>query len=186
MRKLSLIFIIITMIATFQMSGMINNSKFSITFGGGIRNISEGIFETVYETNNIAYSIDLALKLGKSLEMFAHSDYFKVEGELEFEPKATTLTIIPAEAGLRILLGKGKFKPYLGLGAGYYMLKEENFIGKIDENSIGFFGEGGFRIYFGKLFLDLKLKYIQLKYDVSGTEVDLGGLAYFGGIGISF
>ena len=186
MRKLSLIFIIITMIATFQISGMINQSKFSITVGGGIRNISEEIFETVYGTNNIAYSIDFAYKLGKSLEMFVHSDYLKAEGELKFDPKATTLTIMPAEAGLRILLGKNKFKPYVGLGAGYYMLKEENFIGTVDESSIGFFGEGGFRFYFGKLFIDMKLKYIQLNYDVTGTKVDLGGLSYFGGIGISF
>jgi len=66
------------------------------------------------------------------------------------------------------------------------MLKEENFIGTVDDNSIGFFGEGGLRVYFGKLFIDLKLKYNQLKYDAAGTDIDLGGLSYFGGIGFSF
>lgn len=186
MRKLFLIFLMITLVTTFQMSGMINHSKFSITIGGGIKNISEEIFKTVYGTNNIAYSIDFAFKLGKSLEMFVHTDYLKAEGELEFDPKATTLTIIPGEAGVRMLLGKGKLRPYVGVGAGYYMLKEENFIGTVDDNSIGFFGEGGLRFYFGKLFLDLKIKYIQLKYDVAGTEIDLGGLSYFGGIGFGF
>ena len=186
MRKLFLIFLMVTLITTFQMSGMINHGKFSITIGGGIKNISEEIFETVYGTNNIAYSIDFAFKLGRTIEIFAHTDYLKAEGELEFDPKATTLTIIPVEVGLRTLLGKGKLKPYVGIGAGYYMLKEENFIGTVDDNSIGFFGEGGLRAYFGKVFLDLKLKYIQLKYDVSGTKIDLGGLSYFGGIGFSF
>ncbi len=186
MRKLFLIFLMVSMITTFQMSGMINNGKFSITAGGGIRNISEEIFKTVYGSNVIAYNIDIAFKLGKSLEMFVHSDYLNVKGELEFAPKDTTLTIIPAEAGLRMIFGKSKFKPYLGLGAGYYMLKEENFIGTINDNSIGFFGEGGFRVYFGKIFLDLKAKYIQLQYDVAGTKIDLGGLSYFGGIGFSF
>lgn len=186
MRKLFLIFLMITLVTTFQMSGMIDHSKFSITIGGGIKNISEEIFETVYGTNNIAYSIDFAFKLGKSLEMFVHTDYFKAEGELEFDPKATTLTIIPVEAGVRMLLGKGKLRPYVGVGAGYYMLKEENFIGTVDDNSIGFFGEGGLKFYFGKLFLDLKIKYIQLKYDVADTKIDLGGLSYFGGIGFGF
>lgn len=187
MKKLILFLIIVAFVATYQVSGvMIDHSKFSITIGAGTKNISEEIFKTVYGSGNLAYSLDLALKVGSSLEFFVHTDYMKAEGELEFEPKNTTLTMIPAEAGIRLLIGKSKFKPYLGLGAGYYMFKEENFIGTIDDNSIGFFGEGGFRYYFGKLFLDLKLKYIQLKYEVSGTDINLGGLSYFGGIGIRF
>ena len=174
------------MIASFQMNVMAGSGKFSVTLGGGIRNISEDIFKTVYGSNNIAYSIDLALRMGRALEVFIHSDYLKAEGELEFDPKKTTLTIIPAEAGIRFFLGKSRVRPYLGAGAGYYMLKEENFIGTVDDNSIGFFGEGGVRVYFGKIFIDLKAKYIQLKYDVSGREMNLGGLSYFAGIGFSF
>ena len=187
MKKLILFLLIAAFISTFQISGiMIDHSKFSITIGAGTRNVSEDIFKTVYGSGNIAYCLDIAFKIGRSLEIFAHSDYLKAEGELAFDPKKTTLTIMPVEAGLRILLGKNKFKPYFGLGAGYYMLKEENFIGTVDDNSIGFFGEGGFRYYFGKFFLDLKLKYTQLKYEVSGTNINLGGLSYFGGIGIRF
>ncbi len=187
MKKLILFLTIVAFMATFQISGvMIDHSKFSITIGAGTKNISEEIFKDVYGSGNIAYSLDLAFKLGRSLEAFIHTDYLKAEGQLEYDPKDTTLTIIPAEAGLRILLGKNKFKPYLGLGAGYYMFKEENFIGTVDDNSIGFFGEGGLRYYFGKFFIDLKLKYIQLKYEVSGADINLGGLSYFGGIGIRF
>ena len=186
MRKLFLFLLLIIMIFTVQVIGGIHQSKFSITVGGGLKNINEEIFATVYGSNNIAYSIDFAFKLKRSIELFIHSDYLKAEGELLFDPKETTLTIIPAEVGLRLVLGKKMFRPYIGLGAGYYMLKEENFIGTVDDNSIGFFGEGGLRFYFGKLFLDLKVKYIQLKYDVAGTEIDLGGLSYFGGIGFGF
>lgn len=187
MKKLILLGLIAMFLATFQVSGvMVDHSKFSITIGAGTKNISEEIFKTVYGSGNIAYSLDLALRVGGSLEAFVHTDYLKAKGELEYDPKETTLTIIPAEAGLRVILGKGKVKPYLGLGAGYYMFKEENFIGTVDDNSIGFFGEGGLRFYFGKLFLDLKLKYIQLKYEVAGTDINLGGLSYFGGIGIRF
>jgi len=186
MKKLSLILLIVAMITTFQLSGTINQGKFSITVGGGLKNISEDTFKTIYKTGNIAYSIDFAYRLGESLEVFLHSDFLKTEGELKFDPKKTTLTITPAEAGLRMMFGKDKFRPYLGLGIGYYKFKEENFIGIVDDSSIGFFGEGGLRIYFGKLFLDLKLKYLQLKYSISSVDVNLGGLSYFGGIGICF
>ncbi len=186
MKKLLKTLLIVTLITTFQISGMASQGKFSITVGGGLKNISEDIFKTVYGTNNIAYSIDFAYKIGKSLEVFLHSDLFKAEGKLKFDPKKTTLSITPAEGGLRMLFGKNKFKPYLGLGVGNYKFKEENFIGTVDDSSIGFFGEGGLRIYFGKLFLDLKLKYLQLKYSISSVDVNLGGLSYFGGIGICF
>jgi len=87
MRKLILILLLIILFATVQMSGMINQSKFSITVGAGVKNISEEIFKTVYGTGNIAYSIDLAYKLGKTLELFVHTDYFKADGELLFDPK---------------------------------------------------------------------------------------------------
>ncbi len=186
MKKLFLFLLIVVFLTTAQSFGTIDHTKYSLTVGAGIRNITEDIFETVYGTNNIAYSIDLAYKIGKSLEFFIHSDYLKIDGELLFDPKETTLTVIPAEAGLRYFLGKSKIKPYLGIGGGYYLLKEENFIGTINDNSIGFFGEGGIKISFGKLFLDLKAKYIKLDYEVLGTDIDLGGLSYYGGIGISF
>ncbi|MEN8153598.1 MAG: outer membrane beta-barrel protein [Acidobacteriota bacterium] len=187
MRKLTTVLIIILAITFLNAAEESNHKKLSLTIGAGIRNVSQNTFETVYGTNNIAYSIDFAFTIKRSFEIFLHSDYLSAKGSLEFDPKDSTLTIFPAELGVRIVLGKKLFTPYLGLGGGYYMFKEENFIGTVDESQIGFFGEGGFRFNFkGTFFIDLKLKYNILNYDMNGTDVDLGGLSYYGGIGIRF
>jgi len=187
MKKTTTALIAFSLIFLFGSYSYGKSGSINITLGGGMKNMTDPIFETVYGTNNIAYSIDFAYKSAGIIEIFIHSDYLSSTGELEYAPKDTTLTIIPVELGLRALFGKSKLTPYLGLGAGYYMLKEENFIGTIDDKKFGFFGEGGLRFNFGKhIFIDLKLKYNQLKYTISSTSRDLGGLSYYGGIGFSF
>lgn len=187
MRKLTMMLIIISAVAFLNAMEDSSQKKLRLTIGAGIRNVSQSTFEAVYGTNNLTYSLDIAYKVGRSFEVFLHSDYLSAKGSLDFDPKATTLTIFPAELGVRFVLGEKKFLPYIGLGGGYYMLKEENFIGSVDENKFGFFGEGGFCFNFNKtFFIDLKLKYNILNYDLNGTDIDLGGLSYYGGIGIRF
>jgi hypothetical protein len=73
------------------------------------------------------------------------------------------------------------------VGTGYYLYREENVIGTVDEAKIGFFSEGGLRFHFTKgFFIDLKGKYIFLKVTGAEGQVDLGGFSLMGGIGISF
>jgi len=165
--------------------------SFSLTFDYGIRQIAEkDLFEQVYGTNNPIYAIDMGLFLKPFLQLFFHTDYFSADGETTFTKEVTTLTIIPIEFGARFMLGK-RIQPYLGFGPGYYMFKEENPIGTIDEKKMGFFIEGGLRLHiFRPVFIDLKAKNVFLKVDISDPvstkTIDLGGLSYMGGIGISF
>lgn len=187
MKKLTSVLIAVSLLFLFNSFSFGKSGSINLTIGGGIKNMTEPIFKTVYGSNNIAYSVDLSYKTSGIFEIFLHSDYLSAKGELEFDPKDTTLTVIPIEFGLRFVFGKSKFNPYIGLGGGYYMLKEENFIGTVDDKQFGFFGEGGFRFHFGaKLFLDLKLKYNMLKYSINDISRDLGGLSYYAGIGFSF
>jgi len=162
---------------------------FSFTVGAGARNFSETLFKDVYGSTGIIYSFDFAAKVWKTVEAFLHTDYLSETGKLTFTGEDTTFKLIPIELGARYLLPtkktcNAKLLLYIGAGAGYYLIKEENPIGTIDEKKVGFFGEGGFRFYFaGSLFIDAKLKYTILK---SENDTNLGGLSYMGGIGISF
>ncbi len=162
--------------------------KFSIYLGAGIRNVTENKYEEVYGENNISFSADIGLKIYRSLELFLHTDYFKADGELTFSKENTTLKIIPVELGIRFILGNNIIRPYVGAGMGYYIYKEENYIGTIDKNKIGFLAEGGIRFFVIKpLFIDLKLKYISLNVkNDENSNIQLGGISYMGGIGISF
>ncbi len=110
-------------------------------------------------------------------------------GKLTYTLETTTLKIFPLELGVRYLFPlsetcKVKLFPYLGAGAGYYMIKEDNPIGNLDEKRTGFFMEGGLRFYLVKsFFIDAKLKDVLVK---SKAGIKVGGFAYMAGLGISF
>ncbi|NIM13741.1 MAG: outer membrane beta-barrel protein [Candidatus Aminicenantes bacterium] len=164
---------------------------FSLSVGAGYRNFSEDLFKEVYGNAPMTINVDLGVRVWKSLEIFVHTDYLKVEGETTLTKEDTTLTIFPIELGARYLANvsitkscRMKLFPYIGAGAGYYSIKEENPIGTVDENRVGFFAEGGLRFYPMKsFFIDAKLKQVVLKSE-NGTN--LGGFAYMGSIGVSF
>jgi opacity protein-like surface antigen len=167
--------------------------KYSLSVGAGMRNFSESLYKTVYKDSGMSYNLDLGVIVSKSLEAFLHTDYFKKDGELTYTKEKTTLKIIPIELGARYLIAatkqcRPKLFPYLGAGAGYYMVKEENAIGTFDKKSFGFFVEGGLRFYVaGSFFIDAKIKdvFLKVKND-QDKNINLGGIAYMGAIGISF
>ncbi len=167
--------------------------KYSFSVGAGMRNFSESLYKDVYGDSGMSYNLDLGVKVGKSLEAFLHTDYFKKDGELTYTKEKTTMKIIPVELGARYLIKlnkqcKPKLFPYLGAGAGYYMVKEENPISTFDKKSFGFFIEGGLRFYLvGSFFIDAKIKDVFLKAkNDQGRNINTGGFTYMGAIGISF
>lgn len=167
------------------------DNKISITFGVGMRNFSDDLYKDVYEDAAMTYSVDLAIRVWNQLEIFAHTDYMEKDGKTTFTNEDTNLKIIPLELGARYLLPvskscSAKIYPYVGLGGGYYMIKEETppSMEDTDEKRIGFFVEGGLRFYLMKsIFIDAKVKNVFLK---SENDIKLGGFAYMGGIGLSF
>jgi hypothetical protein len=189
-----LIFILVFLIGI--CSAYAGEKTYSLTLNAGLRNITgindengNNLYEEVYGKNNLIYGIDIGYNFGKFFQAFLHGEFFTAKGELSFSKEETTLTIIPLEIGARVkyMLGRQMFYPYFGVGAGYYLYKEENLIGTVDDGQFGFFTEGGINVYFlDYLFLDLKMKYIIFKVDGVNEKVDLGGLALMGGIGFSF
>lgn len=167
--------------------------RYSFSVGAGIRNFSDSLFKNIYGNSGTSLNGDLGVKIGNFLETFLHTDYFKIDGELTYTKEKTTLKIIPIELGLRYLIGlnkecQPKLFPYLGAGAGYYMVKEENPIGTFEKNSIGFFVEGGLRFYLvGSFFIDAKIKdvFLKVKNDL-GNNMNTGGFSYMGALGITF
>ena len=168
--------------------------NFSLGIGAGIRNVKGvenenglNLYNEVYGKNHMVYSIDLGYRVSKSLQVFLHYDSFSVNGKLTYTEEETKLTIKPLELGIRFFMGKRLIFPYIGAGTGYYMYKEENVIGTMDEKKFSIFGEGGLQFRYSRLlFIDLKVKYIFLKVDGPEAQVDLGGMALIGGMGISF
>ena len=185
MKKILVFLLVFFIIHIVLVSGIGNNKKFSFTVGAGIRNIDAEHFKDIFSGTNLCFSVDMSYRIIKFGECFLHTDYLSIKGELDFTKEKTTFSLIPIEFGFRLLVGKRKFVPYIGIGGGYYMYKDKHpGLETFSENKFGFFGEGGVKINFSNsMFFDLKLKYIKLK---SEDETDLGGLAYMGGIGFRF
>jgi hypothetical protein len=198
MKKSLVLIVVLVLGLVFTNSGLraddpCDVGKFSLSVGAGMRVVADDLFKDVYGTSGISINVDFGVKVMKSLEVFLHTDYFTIDGELTYTGEDTTLTIIPAELGARYLIPinkecKTKLFPYFGVGVGYYMVKEENVIDTFEQNKVGFFAEGGLRFYFaGSIFADLKLKNVFLKVENDqGDSVEAGGLAYMFGVGISF
>jgi len=189
MKKICVFVILLVLAQLTFAAGPVDNNRFSLTLGAGLRNFAEKRFEQVYDKSPLIFSIDFGFKLFSTLEAFVHVDYLKADGKMTFTQEDTTFKIFPIELGVRYLLDIKKSKsqkiyPYLGGGVGYYMIKEDNPAYNADEKRIGFFVEGGLKVFFGKsLFIDAKLKDVILK---SENDTNVGGLAYMGGIGFSF
>jgi outer membrane protein W len=190
MKKIAIIAAIILLGLTTIDAMAEGTGKLSLTVNVGARNFSESLFEDIYPDTPITFGIDLGYKITGSLEAFLHTDYMKADGKTIGMEEDSTFKLTPLELGVRYLIqssGKSKLNPYLGAGLGYYMIKEDNPIGNLDEKKLGFFGEGGLRFYVtGAFFLDAKLKYVMLKSDDSQNMDNLDGLLYMAGLGISF
>lgn len=164
---------------------------FSLSVGAGMRSIGDNLYKEVYENGGVFFYADMAYRIAKPIEIFVHGEMFKKEGKTTFTHDDTTLKITPLEAGIRLIIaGKNpeqKLFPYLGVGAGYYLINEENVIGVWDEKKFGFFGEGGLRFFLmDSVFIDVKGKYTSLKVKLDETnERNLGGFVFMGGVGFS-
>ncbi|MCP5054585.1 MAG: porin family protein [bacterium] len=189
MKKISICAVLLMLVQLVFAASPQESKKFSLTANVGVRNFTETLFKDIYSDTPITFGVDLAYRVLEPLEIFFHTDLFSIDGKLTFTEEPTTLKITPLELGGRYLLStknskNQKFFPYVGAGAGYYMIKEDNAIGNLDEKRVGFFAEGGFRFYVaGSIFVDLKLKNVFVK---SESGVNVGGFSYMGGVGISF
>lgn len=194
MKKLTVVLAVVTLMVMGSSFIYGAEGKFSFSIGAGTRGVSDALFDQVYEKAPIVYGVDLAYKVMPTVEVFLHTDYYKQDGQTTWTQETTTLKIFPLELGVRLFANfmkqkdtKIKLHPYVGAGAGYYMVKEENPIGDWDEKGLGFFIEGGFRVVFSSIFVDLKFKNIMLKVDhAQGGDVKMGGFAILGGLGVTF
>ena len=181
----------------------VSNGKFALSIGAGMRAISEDMAKNVYGNNNLAYSIDLSYSVSKSLDIFLHTDYMDLKGDTTFTGEAATLSIVPLELGVRVRVAGKRFVPFAGLGAGYYMIKDEIAINSdtytFEKNQVGFFIEAGIRFYVTRaIFVHAGGKYIFLNVkpdestssDATGIlyydERNLGGFMFGAGMGIRF
>lgn len=167
-------------------TGVTAGETFSIQGRGAFFMPSETVFKEIYGESPV-YGGEISLTIMSGLKLWVGGHYFNKTGTLTFTEETTTMTLIPVFGGLQYQFLGGRFRPYIGAGAGYILYKEENPIGKVEDGGLGFIGLAGVRVMIvGPLFLDLQGSYSMCKVEPAGIEADLGGIHVGVGLGLQF
>ena len=161
--------------------------RFSLAVWAGMRTIASADFENIYGSGKPAFGLDMGCRLGKRIEVFFAGDRLAANGELTFSKEPTQLQLTALEGGARFRVPLGRFVAAVGAGAGYYLVKEENVIGVLDEKKMGFFAMADLRLPLARrFFAALRMKFVSLKLKPFLKSIDLGGLFFGGGLGVTF
>lgn len=184
MRKIFLVIFMLTHLLVGKSPQSTPAKKISVNVDVGMRLFSETVLKDVYGSSTLDYSLDLAYRFSDQIALVITGSYLNMEGSIVPTQESTTLSIIEGGGGLRYYLGESNLKLYLGAGAGYSMVKEENVLGTFDENKVCIYGEGGVNYFFSpSTFIDLKIKYRSLSAEGDLGNMNLGGLNAMAGLG---
>jgi outer membrane protein W len=171
-------------------SGAAQGAGISVTAKGGYFFATSSVFREVYSGGPV-FGGELAVPVSGALHLWAGAEYFSKTGQLTVSEEETKARIIPIYAGLRCHFGKKSLRPYLGAAAAYFLFKEENPLGTVSDNALGFLGQTGLLARLnGALWLDASASYRSAKIsDTSGEEpieANLDGFAIGLGVVLRF
>lgn len=147
---------------------------------------SEQAFKDIYG-GGFSFGGEISVEVLKNLSIWLGGNYFEKKGKLTFTREDTKIMLTPIGGGIKYEFPTGKFSPYLGLGAYYYLYRESNLLGDVSANEIGYIGKLGTYIYLSNHFIvDLFLNYSYCEIQPVDFKIDIGGLEAGIGIGYEF
>ncbi len=164
-------------------------SSFTLALGAGGRMFNESQMQDAYGKTNVSLQGEIGYFLAKKIALAFDFGYLTKTGKSSFEEAQENLkfSMLSAEAGPKIYFGVNKIKPFLGLLAGYFIVKEEaGQIGKVEKKQFGFSAAFGLEYNLASsIFLQLKIKYSFLKIETDQSR-DLGGINAGLAVGFAF
>jgi hypothetical protein len=161
----------------------------TIEFFYGRYNMSDPLFETVYQPGAAIVGLGLTARLISFIDFYLDAKVMKKNGQLSYSKENTTLALVPISLGIRGSIPVSFIEPFAGLGIDTYIFYENNPIGTTVNHAAGWHMAGGFYIRFGKNIPILpfaRIKYAMVKSTIKDKTVDLGGLEFGAGLAIAF
>ncbi len=155
----------------------------------GTYHMNEPRFDAVYPSGGVMPGLALSVAIVSDLNLYLEAKYYFRQGELTYSKEKTDFYMIPVSLGVRYIFPLGMFNPYLGGGADYYFIDEENSIGTLLTSTPGYHLCGGVYVRFSQsvpLMLSLKAKYTWAQTANNDIQVQLGGLEYGAGLAFVF
>jgi len=161
----------------------------TIEFSYGRYNMTDPMFETVYQSGAAIGGLGLTARLISHVDFYLDAKVMSKEGQLSYSKEKTTLVLVPISVGIRGSYPVAFIEPFAGAGFDTYLFYENNAIGTTVSHATGWHVGGGFYIRFGKnipILPFVRIKYAMVKSTIQSTTVDLGGLEYGAGLAIAF
>jgi hypothetical protein len=160
---------------------------FALTAKAGLFFPADKVFRDVYSGGPV-FGVDIAIPIAGPIQIWAGADIFGKTGLLSVSEEETKVRITPLYAGLRAEFGKTRLRPYVGVAAAYFIFHEENPLGTISENGLGFLTQAGVMTRLaGALWLDVFAGYRACTLRTEGEDplsAKLGGLT--AGLGLAY
>lgn len=168
-------------------AGAAFGAGFTLTVKAGYFMPPDHDFRDVYG-GGPAFGVDIAIPVAGPVQIWAGADLFSKTGLLSVSEEETKVRITPLYAGLRAEFGKTGLRPYVGAAAAYFLFREENPLGTVSENGLGFLTQAGILARLGgSLWLDIFAGYRVCTLRTDGDdplEAKVGGLS--AGLGLAY
>lgn len=152
------------------------------------RTVSDDAIRDVYGSGGVYFPY-AAVNVWKGLSFgLGYEGGYSRDGKIGLYQEDTTLKAGGVELLALYRRDFGKLSPYAKLGIGSYSY-EQSVSGstKVDDSKVAPSLAAGLRFYATRgLFLAAEIKYVPLKVNPLGEEVDLSGLRFGAGVGYSF
>jgi len=157
-----------------------------ISVGANYFSPSEKSFRDMYG-EGVTFGGEVNIRLWRVINIWILGNYYFKKGELPFTKEPTRMTLVPIGIGLKLMVQRNVFNPYIGLGPVFYIYKEKNPIGTANGIGIGIMGDIGcyFRITGGFL-IDTSVNYSYCEARPQNIKADLGGIQAGIGLGYAF
>jgi hypothetical protein len=182
MRKITTLALFILFLSVFASA---NDFKFQIQ--GNAFFPSYTAFKDIY-SGGFMYGFEIDKGVWKRIRFWMGAKYFEKLGELTYTKERTRVNMLPLGFGVKYIYhGKENINLYARLGLRYYVFRESNTLGKVEDGNFGFvLGIGGSLNISKKIFFDLFLDYSSCKFKPADYKIQIGGIESGLGFGYIF
>ena len=161
-------------------------SDLSMTIFGQYFIPSDSAFKDLYG-NGGAFGGKIKYSFGTNYGIWLSGSYYKQEGELSFTKEETVVKVVPLAAGISFQIPGEWLRVYLDGGLGLFYFNEDNPIGKVTSNRLGYLARIGTSFFPVKnLIFDVYMQFSSCKIRPVEIEASIGGLSFGVGLGWRF
>jgi opacity protein-like surface antigen len=147
---------------------------------------SENAFKDIYG-NGVEFGGEIKYSFWTGCGIWVSGSYYKKQGELSFTKEKTDVSVAPLAVGLSFQIPGEWIRLYLDGGLGIFNFQEDNPIGSVTQNRLGFLAKFGASFFPVKgIVLDVFLRYSSCRIRPLEIEANIGGLSFGVGLGYRF